>query len=216
MRQAAWLILMAPVILGLSGCGTPKPIMYYQVQIPAGPASATHTYPIDMVVGRITGPNLLESSPIAYKNGQNAIGTYQYHRWTDTPVEMVQLKLIRLLRTSGEFRSVSRVGSHPGGDLMVRGRLYDFTEVDGDGISALVSMEFELYNRESARILWTHFYSQKEPVEGKKIPEVVQALDRNLERGLKEVVAGLDQYFAANPPGKREETSAALNEARTK
>ncbi len=87
---------------------------------------------------------------------------------------------------------------------MVRGRLYEFTEVDGDGINGLVSMEFELYNRKTAKILWTHFYSQTEPVEGKEVPAVVQALDRNLDRGLKEVVSGMSQYFSQNPPAKRE------------
>ena len=72
--------------------------------------------------------------------------------------------------------------------------------MDGDGITGLVSMEFELYDKKAARVLWSHFYSQTEPVETKKVPAVVQALDRNLDRGLKEVVAGLAQYFAANPP----------------
>jgi ABC-type uncharacterized transport system auxiliary subunit len=40
-----------------------------------------------------------------------------------------------------------------------------------------------------------------EPAQGKEVSQVVQALDRNLDRGLKEIVAGLSQYFAANPPG---------------
>jgi hypothetical protein len=34
------------------------------------------------------------------------------------------------------------------------------------------------------------------------VPAVVQALDRNLDRGLNEVVAELSRYLAANPPGK--------------
>ena len=35
-----------------------------------------------------------------------------------------------------------------------------------------------------------------------EVPAVVQALDRNLDRGLKEVVTALGQYFVANPPAK--------------
>jgi hypothetical protein len=35
-------------------------------------------------------------------------------------------------------------------------------------------------------------------VQGKEISAVVTALDLNLERGLKEVAAGLNQYFSAN------------------
>jgi ABC-type uncharacterized transport system auxiliary subunit len=200
MRRAMLLILIVPAILGLGGCGTPKPIMYYGLQIPATPAPASYTWPIEMVVGRITGTDVLEASPIVYKTGRNQMGTYQYHRWTESPVELVQAKLTRLLRTTGEYQSVSGGGNASSGELVIRGRLYDFTEVDGDAISGLVSMEFELYNRKTARILWSHFYSQTEPVEAKQVPAVVQALDRNLDRGLKETIAGLGQYFASHPP----------------
>jgi ABC-type uncharacterized transport system auxiliary subunit len=79
---------------------------------------------------------------------------------------------------------------------VVRGRLYDFEEVDTAGIAALVSMEFDLYDRKSGKIVWTHFYSQSDPVPVKEVSAVVTALDSNLDRGLKEVAAGLDQYFS--------------------
>ena len=85
---------------------------------------------------------------------------------------------------------------------MVRGRLYEFAEVDGASITGVVSMEFELYDRKSGNTLWTHFYSQSEPVQSKDISAVVTALDTNLDHGLKEVAAGLGQYFSANPVGK--------------
>jgi len=150
-----------------------------------------------MVVGPVTGSGLLESSPIIYKTKHNQIGTYQYHRWTDAPVELVQEKLIRLLRASGEFRTVSGTRNSSGSELMIRGRLYDFTEVDGDSITGLVSMEVELYSRKTGKILWSHFYTSTEPVERKEVPAVAQALDRNLDRGLKEVVDGLGRYFAS-------------------
>ena len=60
-------------------------------------------------------------------------------------------------------------------------------------------MEFELYDRKSGKVVWTHFYSQSEPVQGKEISAVVAALDTNLDRGLKEVAAGLNQYFYQIP-----------------
>ncbi len=85
--------------------------------------------------------------------------------------------------------------SNSAGQFVLRGRLYNFEEVDGASISGLVSMEFELYDRKSGKILWTHFYSQSEPVQSKEISAVVSALDSNLDRGLKEVAAGLNQYF---------------------
>ena len=194
---------------GLAGCGSPKPIRYYALQIPAAPASPVHSDALDLVVSRVSGSDLLEASPIVYKTGTHEVGTYAYHRWTGAPTEMVQEKLIRLLRKSGEYRSVvgseSRTGGAAKGDgLVLRGRLYEFSEVDGDTIQGLVTMEFELYNRSASKVVWTHFYSQAEPVPTKAVAAVVEAIDHNLDRGLNEVVAELSRYLAANPPGKAE------------
>jgi ABC-type uncharacterized transport system auxiliary subunit len=201
------MIQLLPIAIAVLGaCGSPKPIKYYALQIPTAPAPATHTYPIDLWVARPAGPDLLASAPIVYRTGVNQVGTYTYHRWTDCPLDMVQEKLVRLLRKSGDYESVG--SGHAGsGDLTIRGRLYDFAEVDGDAITGLVTMEFELYNRRTAKVLWTHFYSQTEAVEAKEVPSVVRALDRNLDRGLNEVVTGLSKYFAAHPPSSTESTA---------
>jgi hypothetical protein len=49
-----------------------------------------------------------------------------------------------------------------------------------------------------ATVYHSHFYSKNEPVDGKKSSAIVTALDLNLDRGLAEVAAGLNQYFSAN------------------
>ena len=141
---------------------------------------------------------MVKDTPIAYRVGANEIGVYHYSRWAEPPVDMLKSKLILTLRSSGHYQSVSGLGSTPDGQFVVRGTLYSFEEVDGDGIAGLVSMEFELSEWKSGKVVWSHFYSQREPVDGKKMSAVVTALDVNLDRGLKEVAAGIDQYFSAN------------------
>jgi len=201
------MVSISLAFLGLAGCGSPKPIKYYAVQIPTAPSPSNHTYAVDLVVGRVTGSDLLAATPIVYKTGAHEVGTYAYHRWTGAPTEMVQDKLIRLLRKSAEFRTVSGSESTTGAGskndtLVLRGKLYDFSEVDGPEIQGLVTMEFELYNRAASKVVWTHFYSQTEPVKSKAVAAVVEALDVNLDRGLNEVAAALRNYLEANPPGK--------------
>jgi ABC-type uncharacterized transport system auxiliary subunit len=115
---------------------------------------------------------------------------------------MVKIVLIRRLRASGRYQSVTELGSSAQGEFVLQGRLYDFEEVDTGGTAALVTMEFELLDRKTGKIIWTHFYSHSEPVQGKGISDVVAALDRNLEQGVTEVSSGLDQYFSAHVPGK--------------
>ena len=207
MQRAILMFSISLAVCGMAGCGSPKPIKYYAVQIPAVPSPSNNTYAVDLVVGRVTGSDLLGATPIIYKTGAHEVGTYAYHRWTGAPTEMVQEKLVRLLRKSGEYRTVTGSESTTGAGsksdaLVLRGKLYDFSEVDGPEIQAAVAMEFELYNRRTSRVVWTHFYSQTEPVKSKAVAAVVEALDQNLDRGLNEVTASLSKYLAANPPGK--------------
>ena|SRR5271166_3330612 len=198
MQRPTNVFLISLLALVLSGCGTGRPIKYYEVQVPVAPTPATSTYPVALLVAGIGGPEMYKDTPIAYRVGANEVGVYHYSRWSQPPVEMLKSKLISVLRASGHYESVSGLGSVPNGKYVIRGRLYNFEEVDGNGIAGLVSMEFELYERKSGKVLWTHFYSQKEPVQGKSISAVVTALDSNLDRGLTEVSVGLSQYFSAN------------------
>jgi ABC-type uncharacterized transport system auxiliary subunit len=202
MHRIARLVLILPLILSLNGCRGAKPINYYTVQIPVAPTIQTSAHPVSLLVGSVSGADIYQDTPILYRIGTNQIGAYQNSRWAEPPVELLKNKLIRMLSVSGDYQSVTTLGSNSDGQFVIRGRLFNFEEVDGANITGLVSMEFELYDRKSGKILWTHFYSQSEPVQGKEIPEVVAALDTNLERGLKEVTAGLNQYFATNPVGK--------------
>jgi ABC-type uncharacterized transport system auxiliary subunit len=195
-------ILISLLALGLSGCGSSKRINYYTVQMSLAPTRTTSAFPVSLLVGSIGGPPIYRDSPIAYRVGTNEIGVYQYSRWVDPPVDMVRVKLLRILKQSGDYQSVAGLGNATNGQYIVRGSLYNFDEVDGASISSQVSMEFELYDKKSGKVVWQHFYSQSEPAQSKEISAVVTALDTNLDRGLQEVAAGLNQYFSANPVGK--------------
>ena len=202
MHRMTRLVLISALSLSLNGCAKSKPIHYYTVGLPVAPPLSTGAHPLPLLVGRIGGADIYRDTPIVYRIGTNEIGSYQYSRWAEPPVELVKNKLIRILSASGDYQSVTSLGSNSNGQFVVRGRLYEFAEVDGANITGLVSMEFELYDRKSGKTLWTHFYSQSEPVQSKDISSVVTALDTNLDRGLKEVAAGLSQYFSANPVGR--------------
>ena len=198
MHRTKGTVLISLLALSLSGCVSNRPIKYYTIQLPAVPTLSANTYPVSLLVGNIGGQEIFHDTPIAYRVGTNEIGTYQYSRWAEPPVDMLKSKLIRMLNTSGDYQSVAALGSTSDGQFVLRGKLYAFEEVDGGSITGLVSMEFELCDRKSGKVLWSRFYSESEPVDGKKISAVVTALDLNLDRGLKQVAAGLNQYFAVN------------------
>jgi len=196
MHRTIRLTLTSLLALSLGACGGTKPIRYYTLQIPAAPTLTTSAYPVSLVVANVNGAQIFQDAPIAYRIGVNEIGTYQFSQWAEPPVNLVRRRLIRMLRSSGDYQSVVELGSNSAGQFVVRGRLYDFEEVDAGSISARVSMEFDLFDRKSGKVVWSHFYSQSDPVQAKEISAVVTALDSNLDRGLKEVAAGLNQYFS--------------------
>ena len=202
MNRIVRLSMTLPLAISLSNCGRERPIHYYTVQIPTAPTLTTSAHPVALLIGGIGAPNIYRDTPIVYRVGVNQIGTYQYSRWVEPPVALLKSKLMRVLSASGDYQSVTDLGSNSEGEFLIRGRLYNFEEVDGASISGLVSMEFELYDRKSGKIVWTHFYSQSEPAQAKDISAIVAALDTSLDRGLKEVAAGLNQYFSTNPAGK--------------
>ena len=202
MHQMARLVFISALCANLSGCAKSKPIHYYTVGLPVTPTLSTSAHPLALLVGTIGGADIYRDTPIVYRIGTNEIGVYRYSRWVEPPGGLVKDKMMRTLTASGDYQSVTSLGSNSNGQFVVRGRLYEFAEVDGANITGLVSMEFELYDRRSGKTLWTHFYSQSEPAQTKDISAVVTALDTNLDRGLKEVVAGLSQYFSANPVGR--------------
>lgn len=203
MGRISRIALASLAVVALCSCLGGRAIKYFTVTIPPASQPAGHAFPVALLIGRISAPEILQDQPIVYRSGPNEIGAYQYHLWAEPPAQMVKTVLLRRLRASGRYQSVAEAGGSTQGDFVLRGRLYDFEEVDSGGaITARVAMEFELIDRENHKPVWSHFYSRTEPVQGKEIPDVVAALDRSLEQGLSEVESGLEAYFADRFPLK--------------
>src|SRR5262249_39612975 len=128
------------------------------------------------------------------------MGTYEYHRWAEPPTEMIESALLRRLRASGRFREVHGLRSNAHADYLLRGRLFDFKELTGPPLVARVAIGLEMRDMKTGSMVWDHFYSHDEPVSGKKIEAVVAALNRNVQRGITEFQASLEQYFSSHPP----------------
>ena len=185
----------------LSGCGAARPSKYYQLTVPAeaGAVEKADAVPVTLLLGQLMTSHLYREDRIVYGNGAEQLGTYEYQRWAEPPTEMIQEVLLRELRSSGRYRAVHYRRSNMLGDFALRGRLYDFKEVDEGQISARVTLELEMRDLKSGATVWTRYYTHDEPASGKDVPAVVAALDKNVQRVVKEVVESLDQYFASHP-----------------
>jgi ABC-type uncharacterized transport system auxiliary subunit len=184
-----------------AGCGAPRPVKYYVIQSNVTPmTSASAQIPVVLLVGRFASSMLYRDDRLVYGSGPVELGTYEYDRWSEPPVDMVQDLLIADLRASGQFRSVSRVSSNVRGDYVVRGRLRALYGVDKPELVARFSLELELFDPATRAIVWTQTYTHDEPVQDKTVPSIVEALDRNVTAGLQQLSAGITQYFLSHPP----------------
>jgi ABC-type uncharacterized transport system auxiliary subunit len=184
----------------LNGCGAARPSKFYQLTLPSDKTSGADPapYPVTLLLGRITSSHLYRDDHIVYTSNAQAMGTYEYHRWAEPPSDMISDVLLRELQASGRYQHVYSLRSDVRGDYLLRGRLYDFREIDGDRLAARVAFEFELYDSKTGIAVWTRYYSHDEAVDGKAVTAIVAAMDRNVQNGLSEVTASLDQYFSAH------------------
>ena len=184
-----------------SGCASTRPAKYYQLTVPAeaGAVEKVDAVPVTLLVGGLMTSHLYREDRIVYGNGPEQLGTYEFQRWAEPPTEMIQEVLLRELRATGHYRAVHVRRSNMPGDFAIRGHLYDFKEVDGSPTSTRVTLELEMRELKTGATVWNHYYTHDEPASGKDVPAVVAALDKNVQRGVKEVVESLDQYFASHP-----------------
>ncbi len=190
----------AAMMLVTSACA-PHKIQYYQLSAVAKPVVPAETGPT-ILVGKIATPLALQDGRIRYREGLNAVGAYEYHRWTDPPGIMVKESLIHVLRATGKYKSVREATSTAEGDFMVRGKLLELSELDASGIATRVSLDLELREVKTGRLVWTQVLTHDDPVQAKKVSDVVESLDRNLQVVLGDAASAIGSYVAAHPPSR--------------
>jgi ABC-type uncharacterized transport system auxiliary subunit len=182
----------------LAGCGAARPIKYYTLDPPAV-TPAAQRLDTALLIGRISAPILYRDTRIVYRTGANETGLYEDHRWAAAPSQIVEEMLLESLRKSRRYRSVQLVASNAQGDYVLRGRIERFEQVEGKPLTTRVWLHLRLYDPKEGHTVWTQNYEQDVDVSGNDLPSVVAALDQNLQRGVQELTAGLDQYIAAHP-----------------
>jgi ABC-type uncharacterized transport system auxiliary subunit len=82
------------------------------------------------------------------------------------------------------------------GDYILRGKLFEFDEVDRDTVQTTISLRVDLEDLKTRRVVWDDVFQRDEPVGNRNISEVVQSLDRNLRAVANQTAVGLDRFLA--------------------
>jgi ABC-type uncharacterized transport system auxiliary subunit len=213
---SSFVLLLLAVAL-LAGCGAVRESHYYQLgggKDGLRPAVGAEQFPVTILVSTFQTSHLYREDRIVYGSAREEMGLYQYQRWTEPPSEMLHDMIVRQLRGSGRYKEIYSFRSSTRGEFILRGHLYDLKEVStGSGLVARVTFEAELVDAKTRNTLWTHPYTHDEPVASKDVAAVVAALNRNVQAGVTDLAASLEQYFAAHPSSPAT-ASAATGETR--
>ncbi len=194
------LLALGGLAIALAGCGSTRPIKYYQLTYPSAMPAQQAPLNVSLLVHTFDASHLYKDERIVYSVSPQELGLYESQRWVAPPVDLLQDALVRGLRSSGHYRSVMTVRGEGGGEYSLTGHLYEFGEVDGAEIVARLSYIVRLRDRKTGMIVWFHTYNHDEQASGKTVPAVAAAMDKNVQRSVEEVQAALDEYFRANPP----------------
>jgi ABC-type uncharacterized transport system auxiliary subunit len=189
-------LVMAGVLVGASCAVATRQVHYYTIEPASPPADQAKPDGLILLVGAIATPEALQDGRIRYRTGSNEAGAYEYHRWTERPGSMVRNSLLRVLRASGKYQRVLESTSSASGDYLVRGKLYEFGEVDNAAILTRISLQVELVDKKTNRNVWDGLVEREEPVGGKRVADVVQSLDRNLQHVVREAAEQIDKFLA--------------------
>jgi len=196
MRSMTSIWLVAGCLVS-TGCISTKPVHYYTIETVSPPANQARPDGLILLVGNVTTSETLQDGRIRYRSGSNDSGAYEYHRWSERPASIVRDSLVRALRASGRYQRVIESSSVATGDYLVRGKLYEFGEVDSASVQTKISLQVDLVDRKTNRNVWDHLTEREEPVTGKTVGDVVQSLDRNLQQAVGEAAAEIDKFLAA-------------------
>jgi cholesterol transport system auxiliary component len=194
---------LALLALGLTaGCGTTRPINYYQLSVSQAVApAAAQPLPVTIIVSLPSSPDLYRDNRLVYAVGDQKIGAYQSERWIGPPPELIRDVFLRNLRASGRYQGVYTPQGKAVGDYVLRTRIYDFKEQDsGSTLTGRLTLEAELQNSKTGDTVWQTYYNHDVPISAKTVPDVVAALNTNVQMAANDIASGMDQYFAAHPP----------------
>jgi cholesterol transport system auxiliary component len=192
------LAALALLAATLSGCGSIKPVKYYQLSHPPTTALAGSQPPVDtaLLVRPFQTSHIYREDRIVYGGDGEQLGLYENQRWVEPPVELLQDALARGLRSSGHFKAVTTLRSDSNVDFTLRGHLYAFREVSTGGVVARLNFDVELVDTKLGQSIWRHTYNHDEPTSGKSVADVAVAMNKNVQLSVQEIQDGILQALS--------------------
>lgn len=197
-------LAVAAVIVAVPlACKIPQ-TRYYSIDYPhsADASAAAAAIPASLVVERFRGSEAYTRDRLVYRESLNELNFYEYHRWTSSPVDMATELMLHTLKTRGRFAGVHSIRESEKGDLVLRGWVEHFEEVDQPSVVALVELHLEVFDAKTRDRVWSGHLRADEPIGTRTVPGVVAALDTSLKSVSNQLAEQMETAFAKYKPSK--------------
>lgn len=192
MRKMKQLILSIMVI-GLLGCTKEPALKTYSLDIsPVGTATGnTYKNKSIKVISPVGLKNKM-SQKMNFSYSSTERGIYQNSEWSDNMSKLLQGTLIEVLDDSKLFKVVLSDASRAREDYRLESTVFAFEHrVRADQSDAIVSIQFNLINAETGRIVKSKRFSYKEPTPTTDAKGYVAATNAALSRLSRDLVVWL-------------------------
>ena len=195
------LVVLMTALVSLAGCtGKIRYPNYYALDLPTPVSAANQPVPThgSVAVREFDAPRFLRGGPIAYRESQDQLGFYEYHRWAEDPRRVVTAAMVREMQARGLFQSVDVFDGRGTPECLVTGNLEHLEEVDdGASVSIEVSLSAQLLNLRTGDVLWRDTSSIPTRLDRRSVPGVVAEMSHNLEDAVRHLVASMQDRLSA-------------------
>jgi len=185
----------APLILALlSACSIlPKaesPHIYTLPAAPGGRPAAPAQVPWALRITAPSAPRAIDNSRIAVMPDANTITVYAAARWADNVPSLFRDRLADAFRDSGRVSAISTDDANLAADYELGGSLAAFqTEYVNAQPTVVVRYDATLAGTRRHQIVASRRFEVREPVNGKEVPQVVEAFGRAMNQLSGQVVS---------------------------
>lgn len=181
------------VFAALAGCSIlPKAEQPSVYTLPAAPGArprAVTPVPWGLRVATPNTARALDNARIAVVPANNTISVYSGARWSDSSPHLFRDRLADAFRDSGRITALSTDDSNLAADYELGGNLADFqTEYTDGKPEVVIRFDAMLANSRRHQIVASQRFEVREPVDGKEVPQVVQAFGRAMDKLSRDVV----------------------------
>ena len=132
------------------------------------------------------------TNEMSYSYSSSERGEYQNSQWSNNVGKLIQGNIIQILVQSRVFKAVLPYESTAGENLRLESTVFDFSHhVRGDSSYAIVSIQFNLIDTDSGKLIKTRRFSYRENTQTLDAKGYVEATNRAMSRLSRDLVVWL-------------------------